>query len=154
MLQRAKIFLMENTLSMPRAKMLWPVSVHHRKLRSRDHTVGQRFKMYLKRSVLPNFLHLKKRCLLPMPNWWWFSRNWKTTIMICRILNLQFRMVNFGCCRPVMENVQVLRWWRWPLICLLKISLMKRQRWCVLNQTDLMNYFTLFFKRKHCNQRK
>ena len=39
-----------------------------------------------------------------------FNKNWKTISTICKTLNLPSKTVNYGCCKPVTENVPVRLW--------------------------------------------
>ena len=74
------------------------------------HAVGLPCKVSRRKNVPPNILRWKRLCLRFIKNSMPFRLNWKTTIAICRIWSLQFRMANFGSCRRATVNVPVQLW--------------------------------------------
>ena len=91
--QPVRIVLWVNSFWMPRVKMLWPVSVHHRR-----------------------FLICRRLCRMFMTSLLVSAINLKTITEICRIWNLLLKTVISICCRLVTANVPLRLHLRLPVI--------------------------------------
>lgn len=113
------------------------------------HSVGLHSKILTKRLVQLNILQWKRLCLSCTSSSMHSKISWRSTTMICRIWSLQYKKVSFGSSRLVMVSVQVLQWLRLLWTCFMKVRLMRRQRLCVVSQTNSTNSSTQSSIRRH-----
>ena len=149
MLVLVRISSMVSILSMRRVRMLLQVSVLHSRLQKKAHSVGLHSKILTKRLVQLNILQWKRLCLSCTSSSMHSKISWRSTTMICRIWSLQYKKVSFGSSRLVMVSVQVLQWLRLLWTCFMKVRLMRRQRLCVVSQTNSTNSSTQSSIRRH-----